>query len=88
MPMKVGLQGDVAQPLSSLQSKCPKKSCCVRGRAGGARVWGEAGASAAHGAEGLLCPGVLFIAARAWGVPAYWKRREQKDVSFTHAGQH
>lgn len=58
MPTKVGLQGDVAQPLASLQSKCPKQSCCVRGRAGGARVKGETG-------EGLptelrICSVVVF----------------------------
>lgn len=34
MPMKVGLQGDVAQPPAS-PSKCPRQRRCARGRAGG-----------------------------------------------------
>lgn len=34
MPMKVGLQGDVAQPPAS-PSKCPRQQRCARGRAGG-----------------------------------------------------
>lgn len=69
MPMKVGLQGDAAQPLSSLQSKCPKKSCCVRGRAGGARVWGEAGAGLPT--ELRVCS-VLVFCSRQPGLGVSW----------------
>lgn len=37
MPTYSGLRGDGAQPLASLQSKCPRQRCCAKGEGSRAR---------------------------------------------------
>lgn len=56
MPMNVGLRGDGAQPLASLQSKCPRQRQCARGKGAGPR--GHPGAQGRRwgGLDVVGCP--------------------------------